>query len=243
MQKRFIAVSCDILFREICFCASKSKNVVDVLFKNKGLHDLGTARMSEELQIVINQIECCKYDAILLGYGLCNNGIGGLHAPIPIVVPRAHDCITLLMGSREKYAAYFAKNPGTYYYTSGWLERNESDAGVTKQLGIGKSYQEYVDEYGEENAEYIMSMLGNWVTNYSKATFINNGIGDVESNIAKSKAVAEKNNWEYEEITGNISLIERLVDGEWNEEDFLIVPGNHKIVPSNDERILSYLAM
>lgn len=242
MPNRFIAISCDVLFREVCLCASKSKNIVDVLFKNKGLHDLGTARMSGELQIVINQIDCCKYDAILLGYGLCNNGIVGLHAPIPIVVPKAHDCITLLMGSKEKYASYFAKNPGTYYYTSGWLERGkgEVDGTVMQQLGIGKTYDEYVEEYGEENAEYLISMLGNWVTNYSKATFINNGIGDVEDNIEKSKAIAEQNNWEYEEVEGNISLIERLLEGEWNEEDFLVIPPNHKIVATNDAGIISY---
>ena len=242
MQNRYIAISCDVLFREVCLCASKSKNIVDVIFKNKGLHDIGTARMSEELQIVIDQLDYTKYDAILLGYGLCNNGIANLCAPIPIVVPRAHDCITLLLGSKEKYADYFAANPGTYYYSSGWLERstNETGEGVMKQLGIEKTYEEYIDEYGEENAEYLMSILGNWVANYTKVTFINNGVGDIESNRARSKTRAESSNWEYEEIEGNISLIERLLDGEWNEADFLVIPPNHKIMPSNDEGIISY---
>lgn len=242
MQNRYIAISCDVLFREVCLCASKSKNVVDVIFKNKGLHDIGTARMVEELQNVIDQIDCNKYEAILLGYGLCNNGIANLRASIPIVVPRAHDCITLLMGSKERYAEYFAKNPGTYYYSSGWLERstNETGEGVMKQLGIEKTYEEYIEEYGEENAEYLMSMLGNWVTNYTKVTFINNGVGDIENSRARSKTEAERNNWEYEEIEGNISLIERLLDGKWDEADFLVVPPDNKIMPSNDTKIISY---
>jgi len=242
VQNRYIAISCDVLFREVCLCASKSKNVVDVIFKNKGLHDIGTARMVEELQNVIDQIDCNKYEAILLGYGLCNNGIANLRASIPIVVPRAHDCITLLMGSKERYAEYFAKNPGTYYYSSGWLERstNETGEGVMKQLGIEKTYEEYIEEYGEENAEYLMSMLGNWVTNYTKVTFINNGVGDIENSRARSKTEAERNNWEYEEIEGNISLIERLLDGKWDEADFLVVPPDNKIMPSNDTKIISY---
>jgi len=38
------------------------------------------------------------------------------------VVPRAHDCITLLLGSKERYAKLFGERPGTYWYSAGWLE-------------------------------------------------------------------------------------------------------------------------
>ena len=238
-QKRYIVIACEILFREVCFCASKSKHIVDVVFQKKALHDIGEAEMYKALQNAVNQVDHKKYDAILLAYGLCNNGIKNLHAPIPMVVPRAHDCITLLMGSKEKYADYFASNPGAYYHSSGWLERNAHDEGsVMHQLGIAKSYEEYVDEYGEENAEYLMSIFGNWLVNYTKVTFINNGIGNIKNNIAKSQAYAKDNNWGYEEVEGSISLIQRLVDGEWDEQDFLMIPPNNKIVPSNDTAIV-----
>ena len=243
-KKRFIAIACEILFREVCFCVSKSKQIVDIVFQKKSLHDIGEAQMSKTLQNAINQIDHGKYDAILLCYGLCNNGVKNLHAPIPLVVPRAHDCITLLMGSKEKYAGYFANNPGAYYHSSGWLERNanpnETEGSVMQQLGIDRTYAEYADEYGEENAEYLMSMLGNWLVNYSKVTFINNGIGDVKNNREKSRSHAQDNNWDFEEIEGNISLIERLVDGEWDEADFLVIPPNNKIEPSNDAKIVAY---
>ena len=242
-QKRFLVISCEILFREVCFCVSKSKNIIDVAFQNKGLHDIGEKEMSKILQNVINQTDCDKYSAILLCYGLCNNGIRDLHAPIPMVAPRAHDCITLLIGSKEKYTEYFTKNPGTFFHSSGWLERdtnpNETKGSVTQQLGMDKSYEEYADEFGEENAEYLMNMLGNWFINYKKVAFINNSIGDIENNRKKSKNFAENNNWDYEEIKGNVSLIERLIDGEWNESDFLIIPPNHKIEPSNDSNIIT----
>ena len=246
-DKRYLIISCEILFREVCFCVSKSKHIVDVSFQKKGLHDIGEASMSKALQDVIEQVDYDKYNAILLCYGLCNNGIRNLHAPIPIVVPRAHDCITLLMGSKEKYDDYFFNNIGTYFHSSGWLERdknsNETAGSIIQQLGIDKSHADYVEEYGEENADYLMSILGNWLVNYNKVAFINNGIGDIRGNAEKSKKFAEQNNWDYEEVEGNISLIERLVDGDWDEVDFLIVPPNHTIEPTNDSSVFTYVSL
>ena len=242
-QKHYIAIACEILYREVCFSASQSKNIVDVVFQTKGLHDIGEAAMSKGLQDAINQVDHTRYDAILLVYGLCNNGIRNLHAPIPLVVPRAHDCITLLMGSKEKYAGYFANNPGAYYHSSGWLERNvNSDDNTINQLGIGKSYEQYAAEFGDENAEYLMEMLGSWLVNYNKLAFINNGIGDVESNMKKSQSYAKSNNWDFEEVKGDINLFERLVNGDWDEKDFLVIPPQHKIVPSNDDGVITYIS-
>ena len=164
---------------------------------------------------------------------------------IPIVIPRAHDCITLLMGSKEKYANYFSDNAGTYYHSSGWLERNqiseEMEGSISQKLGYGKSYDDYIEEYGEENADYIVSMIGNWLVNYNKVAFINNGIGDIADNREISKEFAKSNKWEFEEVEGSINLIEKLINGEWDESDFLIVPPNHKIEPTNDLSIITHV--
>ena len=57
---------------------------------------------------------------------LCSNGLVGLTARnIPVVVPRAHDCITLFLGSKERYLDYFQSHTGVYFKTSGWIERGE----------------------------------------------------------------------------------------------------------------------
>ena len=79
--------------------------------------------MRERLQAAIDATDPGKHDAVALAYGLCNNGLVGLVArQLPVVIPRAHDCITLFIGDRQRYEEYFHANPGTYYYTSGWLE-------------------------------------------------------------------------------------------------------------------------
>ena len=115
-------LACEVAAREIYLCAARSANTVSVELLTQGLHD-NSDTMRAELQQHIDAVDCSRFDAILLGYGLCNNGIVGLRAPaIELVVPRAHDCITLLLGSKERYAEEFEARPGTYYYSSGWLE-------------------------------------------------------------------------------------------------------------------------
>jgi len=246
--KRYVVVTCAILYREVCHCVAKSKNIVDIVVHEKGLHDLQSTKMTGILQETIDKIDHSKYDAILLCYGLCNNGLTNLHAPITMVLPRAHDCIALLLGSRKIYDEYFFDNPGTYFNSSGWLERNistvDDEETIPQQLGMDKSYESFVEEYGEENAEYLHSILGNWLSNYKKVAFINNGMGDVEGNRLASQAFAKERDWEYEEVPGSICLIEQLINGSmssWDENDFLIIPPGKKIAATHDESIVTCL--
>ena len=91
MRQTYKLIGCEILFREICACASVSANVIDIEIMPKGLHDVGEEKMSAMLQARIDAVDADKYDAILLCYGLCNYGTKGLHAALPMVIPRAHD--------------------------------------------------------------------------------------------------------------------------------------------------------
>ncbi|MCK5129618.1 MAG: DUF1638 domain-containing protein [Clostridiales bacterium] len=243
-MKRYKLIACEIMFREVSLAAAHSKNIIDITFMPKGLHDIGECKMGEELQDAINQVESDKYDAILLCYGLCNNGTVGLHADIPIVIPKAHDCITLLLGSKETYNDYFYKNPGTFFKSSGWIERdtnpNETEGSTTSQLGMNKTYQEYVEQFGEENAKYLMEMLGDWFKNYKKLAYINTGTGNIELNKKQSMELAQEYDWEYEEVQGSTQLIRKLVDGDWDDDAFVVIPPDSQIIATNDTEILSY---
>ena len=242
-KKRNKLIACEVLFREICYCASKCSNIIDITFMEKGLHDIGTKKMSERLQYEIDKVDTEKYDTILLCYGLCNNGICNLHSPLPIVVPRAHDCITLLIGSKEKYKDYFDNSPGTFFLSSGWLERNkdpgDTEDSVPAQLGLVKTYEEYVEMYDEETAKYLAETLGDWLKNYKKCTFINTSVGNERIFREKAKQFSTEKGWEYEEIGGDAGLLYRLLDGDWNPKEFLILTPDKKIIPSYDNDIIS----
>ena len=119
---RLRVIACEVLYREICDAAAHSPHQADVEFLEKGLHDYGGAAMSKELQFRIDATDPSKYDAIVLGYALCGNGLHGLRASrLKLVAPRAHDCIALLMGGRQLYAEYFDRIPApSFVPPAGW---------------------------------------------------------------------------------------------------------------------------
>ena len=246
-------IGCEILFREACYLAATSPHHVDLEFLRKGLHDLETGDMQTRIQNAIDAIgPDDRYDAILLGYARCNDGVVGLKAgSIPLVIPRAHDCITLFFGSRRAYREYFDENPGTYYMTTGWIERGDFDpsdksfgqqtslgqAGVLEKLGLGDSYEEMVEKYGKDNADYIVASMGNWRNVYSKVLYLKMGFCDETHFIAKAGERARQNNWELEVRDGDPSLLARMFNGQWD-DDFLVVRPGRRIAPRNDEQIL-----
>jgi hypothetical protein len=238
---RYKLIACEVLFREVCHCAAQSHSLIDITFMPKGLHDQGEAKMSARLQEELDRVDVSRYDAILLGYGLCNNGVRGLHSSLPIVLPRAHDCITLLLGSRARYAAYAEQNPGAFYHSTGWMERGMNSGGeesITAQLGMNQSYQEYVAKYGEENARYLVEALGNWVKNYKRLAYIDTQVGDFQRYKEESQAKAREHGWEYDELQGDVNLLMRLLNGEWDEQDFLVIPPQRTLEPTFDDRVV-----
>jgi hypothetical protein len=42
--------------------------------------------------------------------------------------------------------------------------------------------------------------------------------------------VAEEHGWNYDEIAGDLALLQALCDGEWDDDRFLVVPPGHQIV-------------
>ena len=238
---RYMLIACAVIYRECYHCAAISKNIVDIRILDKGLHDIGADKMSVMLQNEIDAVDAKQFDGILLGYGLCNNGIRGLHSQVPLVIPRAHDCITLLMGSKEEYRRYFDENPGTYFQSTGWMERVTSSLenveSIFFQLGI-KGYDHYVKEYGEENAKYIMETLGAGIDNYSKLSFIDTKVCETEHYRAKAKSNADEKGWQYEELCGSTAILLKMMNGEWDEEMFLVIEPGKTIEPTHKDDII-----
>ena len=239
MSHRYKLIGCEILFREVCMCAARSPNVIDPEFMPKGLHDLGEKNMTAQLQARIDAVDIERYEAILLCYGLCNYGTKGLSANIPIVMPRAHDCITLLMGSKDKYKDYFFSNPGTLFMSSGWIERSKDPGAIENSIPAKLGMRVDLEAYDEEDAAYIKEILGDWVRNYSKYAFIDNGTGVPPTYEEKVKAQAAEKNWRYERVAGDVRLIQNLMDGVWDSADILYVPPMHRITATNEDTIVS----
>jgi hypothetical protein len=228
----------------MCAAVARSCSRVDIEFLPKGLHDIGTAGMHERLQTALERVDETNYDAVLFGYGICNNGLVGLQArSIPIVVPRAHDCITLLLGSRKRYLDYFNEHTGVYFKSTGWIERNDRgelrQLSIQQQSGMDMSYDEMVAKYGEDNAKFLYEQLGDRTRNYGQLTFIEMGIEPDDSFERRTREEAAEKGWAFEKVSGDLSLIQRLVDGQWDEADFLVVPTGGHVAATYDDTIIT----
>jgi len=227
IRMRLQFILCKVMQREAYFCAARSKNIVDIVLMPQGLHD-EPDKLREEVQKALNNthdIQGRSYDASLLGYGLCSNGIVGLSAKIPIVVPRGHDCVTLLLGSKDKYQEYFDSHRGVYWYSAGWIESG-------KQPGKERyenTLNEYREKYGDDNAQYLMEIEQGWMKEYNWATYIDWDFDNSNEYRDYTKRCAEFLNWNYDELKGDSSLMQKFVDGYWDESEFLVVKPGHKI--------------
>lgn len=236
-------IACEIAFREICYAAARSKNLVDLEFLPQGYHDnpeIGRTRIQERIDAVPEG----KFDAILVGYGLCNMMLVGLIARhMPLIIPRAHDCITFFLGSKERYKEQFLSCPGTYYYTAGWLEyRQRSGERVERKQGAGMGvqlqYQELVERYGEDNAQYLMEFFSQWTNRYKRGVLIEFDFTKHLNLREQVLKICERNGWFFEEMEGDISLIQRWLDGDWDDEVFLKVEVGEKVCATYDESII-----
>jgi hypothetical protein len=237
---RLKCLTCEVLARPVYLCAAQSSHVVDVELFQRGLHnqppDLRT-RLQAHIEAASG------YDAVVLAYGLCGQGTLGLIARhAPLVIPRAHDCITLFLGDRQRYQVQFDHYPGTYWYTQDYLERGD---GSNSSLSMGSGsdvqletvYDEYVQKYGKDNADYLMEVMGAWQNHYRRSVYIDMGVGDGAVAAAEAQAKATRRGWSFERMNGDLILIRRLLAGDW-QNDFLVLQPGQQVTMTYDEGII-----
>jgi hypothetical protein len=229
---RLKLIGCEVLYRELCAAVARSVNQVDLEFLPKGLHDLGRSAMLARLQQAVDRVDVACYEAVALGYALCGKGLEGLVArSLPLVVPRAHDCITLFLGSRERYLDYFHSHPGVYFQTSGWIERG---AALDSQMSL--AYDDLVERYGEENARCLREEL---TRHYRQLAYIRMGVEPDGRFEQRTRSEAAARGWTFEKVDGDMRLIQRLVDGPWDLPDFLLVPVGSCVAARHDDEIMA----
>jgi hypothetical protein len=240
-------ISCDSLARLVYLAAAQSPHVVEVELLPLGLHNQ-PLNLRERLQSRIDAAVTQDFEAVVLAYGLCGRATAGLVArEIPLVIPRAHDCITLFLGSRARYKEQFETQPGTYWYVQDYIERRDGSS-TSLSLGSGMDvdihavYESYVEKYGEDNADYLMEVMGAWQGHYQRAVYIEMGVGDGSQVEAFARNEATRRNWKFEQLTGNMVLIRRLLAGDWGTDFLVLQPGQQIAMAYTDQVVCAIQA-
>ncbi len=240
---RLKCLGCEVLARPIYLCAAQSPHIVDVQLLRRGLHN-NPPDLRTQLQQQIDAAAGEGYDAVVLAYGLCGQATAGLIArDTPVVVPRAHDCITIYLGSRERYQEQFENHKGTYWYTLDYMERRDDDhstlaLGSGSEVDLAAVYDEYVEKYGQDNADYLMEVMGAWQQHYQRAAFIDMGIGNGQTIEEEARADADRRGWVFERVAGDLVLIRRLLEGHWD-VDYLVLQPGQKLAMTYDHDVIS----
>jgi len=207
-QKTRVVIACRVMKPELDTLANAHSHI-EIRYLDQNMHE----RPEQMPAVVQAEIDAVKAYAgqIILGYGLCSNGIVGVRAPRQgLIIPRVHDCITLFLGSRAVYEKVFYEHPGTYYLTPGWVEERKDPLGYMAST--------YVPKMGREKAEWG---IREELRNYTRIVMIDTHAEDMEPlrRIARENAAfLEK---EYAEIPGGQDYFRRILFGPYPEADFI----------------------
>jgi hypothetical protein len=223
----FKLLACETFTREICACMDGLPHAVDLEFTAIDSHDQ-PEKLRKSLQEKIDAADASgrSYDAILLCYGLCGNATAGLVARATrLVIPRAHDCCTILLGSRKLFRQHFEECPSQSFSSRGHMERS-TDGHVHHAWMLAPDGRRALLAriYGEENADLLAQVMAGPDT--GRQVYVN--VGPTHSSECilafREKAAAEKKDAVV--LEGSLSLVHNLMLGNWYPEDFLVVyPG------------------
>lgn len=225
-------IACNVFLREICLAVAESPHTIDLEFTELGEHvhpDVLNRKLQERIEAAASNSK--SYEAILLGFGICGNAGVGLEARrVRLVMPRAHDCCTVLLGSREAFKAHFKDNPSMPFSSTGYMERGEyylRREGEGTAVHYGDEYAAYVAQYGEENAKYLIETLHptSHASAGNQAVFIDIPETAPLGAAERFRAKAEADGHRFVRLEGSLRLIRKLVRGEWDDDFLVVEPG------------------
>lgn len=228
-------LACSVFEREIALLARGADHIVETRFFEIGLHDRPD-EMRRLLQENVAAMDAMTdISAVTLACGLCGRGTAGLQVlRHKLVIPRAHDCITVFMGSKERYAEHQRLCPGCYYYTPGW-NRNRRVPGPdrleTLRIELAKRFE-------PDDVEFLIETERQQWAQHGNAAYLDLGTADAESEAAHARSCAEWLGWNFERLKGDPSLLRDLLWCNWDNHRFQIVEPGQKLGHAPDETVL-----
>ena len=207
-QHSRVVIACQVMKPELDALKGDDPHI-EIRYLDQNMHER-PEKMPTVVQAEIDAVEGFA-GQVILGYGLCSNGIVGVRAPRQgLIIPRVHDCITLFLGSRAAYEKVFYEHPGTYYLTPGWVEERKDPLGYMESA--------YVPKMGREKAVWG---IREELKNYTRIVMIDTQSADMGPLRKIALENAEFLEKEYVEISGRPDYFKRILFGPYPKEDFI----------------------
>ncbi|ATW27420.1 DUF1638 domain-containing protein [Candidatus Formimonas warabiya] len=206
-------IACEVLKEELL--AVTSGREIEFEFLPQGRHNY-PEKLGRELQDILDGLT--GYERVVLAFGLCGGAAKNLRAgDFTLTIPRVHDCIPLLLGSKARFAEHQSEGTGTLYMSRGWTS---SDGSIVSE------YQRTYEKFGEKKAARIFEIMFN---GYRRVLFISAGLPDEEKYVQRSKEIGQLLKLDHQITQGNLTYIDKLVNGPWPEDEFInIAP--HEVI-------------
>ena len=211
-----VVIACQV-FKNLFERFVEAGTIQEFIYLDYGLHDY-PKKLNQAVQDALASLS--EPRLVILGYGLCGNGLNGVMAgKHTLLIPRADDCIAVFLGSYERYRREFKAESATYYLTKGWLESGSNPL---------EEHQRYVARYGATKADWLMDQMYH---NYKRLAFVAHSQEDLDTYRDRAQEVArfcERWGMRYEELLGSTEFFERLLQTAANleeaAEDFIVIP-------------------
>ncbi|PKM64149.1 MAG: hypothetical protein CVU96_04310 [Firmicutes bacterium HGW-Firmicutes-20] len=165
------------------------------------------------LQEEINKIH--DVDEILVMYGLCGNAILPLKSSgIPIRLLKVHDCGMVLAGSRQRYKELFAHRLSQSYACAAY---DVLDSVENYRMSL--EYLRIKQEYGEENAEYVLEMLHK--PKNETTVYFDFGLDEDQRFLNKNQGRP------LEVVAGGLQMMQDFIDGK--DKDSVVLNKNEEL--------------
>ncbi|SPF31477.1 conserved hypothetical protein [Syntrophobacter sp. SbD1] len=204
-----VILACNTIRDELEKAASETACPYGFIWIESGLH-LVTESLRRRLQEELDRMNGAS--RVLMAFGLCGNAVAGLKSGShQLVIPRADDCITLLLGSRED-RELCSRQGGIYFLTKGWLEG---------EVNIWEEYRTVLAKFGPKKTDMIYKKM---LAHYKFLGLIDTGAYDLPGLVPHVSEISAALNLELIILKGTDRYLKRLLSGPWDEDHFIIIP-------------------
>ena len=234
-RPRLALLACGVFEQEIALHGRGATHIAETRFFEIGLHDRPD-RLRATLQEHLDAVDArSDIEAVVLAYGLCGRGTAGLRpSRHKLVIPRAHDCIAVFMGSKEAYAEHQRRCPTCYYYTPGWNRERR----VPGPQRLSRLQAELAKKFDPDDVEFLLETeRGQWAM-HDTAAYLDLGTADAQAEADYARKCADWLGWKFEHLRGDPSLLRDLLWGNWDAGRFQIIEPGRQLGHSPDEFIL-----